>query len=135
MSEQENGDAISHPGPENLCYTMTSPRTTCFKWERADSPGQDSKVLTATDRGSYRMWGEQKGREWQFLLMKLESAPCSIMPPCDRVPGFYAFVLSGHQRKFTFHLSLAENSCPHWQGVEGALLLKRSSFAVCNIMS
>lgn len=71
------------------------------------------------------MWGEQKVREWQFLLTKSESAPCSIMPPCDQVPGFYAFMLSGHRRKFTFHLSLVENACPHGQGVEGALLLKR----------
>lgn len=61
MSEQEKGDAISRPGPENLCYTMTSPRTTCLKWERADSPGQDRKVLTATDPRLIQNVGRTEG--------------------------------------------------------------------------
>lgn len=71
------------------------------------------------------MWGEQKVREWPFLLMNLESALCSIKPPWDQAAGFCAFVLSGHQRKATFHLNLVENLCPHWQGVEGGLLFKK----------
>lgn len=61
LSEQEKGDAISHPGPENLCNTMTSPRIICLKRERPDSPGQGRKVLTATDWEAHAEWGRTEG--------------------------------------------------------------------------
>jgi len=38
LSEQEKVDAISQPGPANLCKTTTPPIITCLKLERADSP-------------------------------------------------------------------------------------------------